>query len=218
MSKVVVLAGGSTVLDYMKMPNHLGVDFHPNMPFIAVNDAYKMFNVNMVVTMDRRWLEYRVNDLLTMLDVGEIASVYARKSTQQNMSPLAKSEFRWFENKNTSEALDFSPVLEKLNGSNSGVVALNLAAKFRPEKIYMLGFDMKQRDGRAYWYEPYPWAKDAGTAKPGKYKGWAKEFRMIRDQMRTIGAELVNVTHDSAIPASVIPWMSYEKFMEETRA
>lgn len=210
LKSVIVLAGGSTVADYM--PEAL--DMTARGVVIGVNDAAVNAACNFAVTMDRKWLEYRYKSLQTLLKCEKLDVVYARKGTTQNIPNWEELGFSWFERQNTD---DFTPGARNLNGSSSGTAAINLAWAMSPKTIYLLGFDMKTRDGKRYWYPDYPWITPTGGTKEGTYSAWAKRFRNIREQCFRRGIWLVNVTHDSAIPADSVPRITFKEFLEATK-
>lgn len=81
-----------------------------------------------------------------------------------------------------------------LNGTNSGMVAINLAWKMKPKVLYLFGFDMcRSPSGESYWHEPYSWAP-SGATKPGKYNDWTKEFGSIASAFRECGTNVINAS------------------------
>jgi hypothetical protein len=203
----IVIAGGSTVADY-DVSNLLA-----RGRVIGVNDASIHAAVHMALTMDRLWLEYRYKQLKFLMDCNKLEGVWARAGTTQNIPEWQDLGFVWFERANTD---DFTHGLRNLNGSSSGTAAINLALSMGAEKIYLLGFDMKMRGEKRYWYPSYPWITYSGGTKPGVYNSWAKRFRHIRNQCHARGSRLINVTHDSAIPEDSVERMTFEQFLKET--
>lgn len=94
--------------------------------------------------------------------------------------------------------------------------ALNLAWQLRPQRLFLLGFDMnRDPDGRAYWYPPYPWSTPEGSTSDGKYKSWAKQFADIALAFIGAGVKVFNVSPSSAI--DVFPKITPSQFMRECR-
>lgn len=164
---------------------------------IGVNDsAVRAPRIDHVVTMDRLWLEYRWPQLLE-----KKAPTWVRRSAAQNI-PVDQ---HWpgltiFENDNAS--VEFSTDPQRLNGTNSGFCALNLAYQMQPARLFLLGFDMNRDNfGRAYWHEPYPWNRGHvnGTTSNGKYSQWAKQFARAAAAFTAAGIEVFNVSPQSAI-------------------
>ena len=145
---------------------------------IGVNDsAIHAPRVDMVVSMDRLWTEYRWDKLLAM-----DKPTWLRRNAIKNT--WAKGGETWknltvFDNKLEPESFSRDPVV--LHGHNSGACALNLAFQLKPDHLWIFGFDMtKGSTGDPYWYEPYPW-KPEGATKPGHYRVWARQAeRMVR--------------------------------------
>lgn len=177
-------------------------------PILAVNDAARMLPVNpdIVVSMDRLWTEHRWKWLRK-----RAALTWIRASALQNI-PTAELEpavhaDKWLhrfacDNESTMmvEHDDYSEAT--LNGTNSGMCALNLAYQMRPELVYLVGFDMNRSpQGRAYWHSAYPWASYNGATGNTKYADWATQFDTAALQFKEAGITVLNVSESSAIKA-----------------
>ena len=180
---ISVVAGGWSVstVDLLRIPGTI----------IGVNDsAIRLPRCDLVVSMDRKWAEYRYDRLRQMR-----APAYIRRSALQNI----RDKWPWlnsFECDHTSSTFSDQPGV--LNGTNSGLCAFNLAWQMRPEKILLFGFDMKRGpNGEAYWYKPYPWSEKGATSS-GKYAAWSKQFSRAAKQCKAAGIE-VTIVGDSAI-------------------
>jgi hypothetical protein len=93
-------------------------------------------------------------------------------------------------------------IMQGLNGTNSGVCALNLAYLMRPKMLYLFGFDMKRGPAdKAYWHRPYEWAPDRGSTKDKKYEDWSRQFSIIAQQFKGIGTRVINVSGNTAVKA-----------------
>lgn len=165
---------------------------------IGVNDAAcHLPAVDIVVSMDRRWTEYRWGWICR-----RARAAWLRRSAVQNLDYSREVAAGWlhvFECDH--ESTKFSDVPGTLNGTNSGLVALNLAYQLRPSRIFLLGFDMRRdRSGRASWHAPYPWAPSGATSN-GKYAAWAKQFRDAAACFAGIDCDVWNVSPGSAITA-----------------
>jgi len=77
------------------------------------------------------------------------------------------------------------------NGNNSGVTALNLAEILGANPIYLLGFDMKSKDGATQFHNHYP----AGWKQPDTvYKNFKTAFSRNRCFLKS---EVINLGPDS---------------------
>lgn len=186
MTEVSVIGGGWSVksVDLDSIPGTI----------IAVNDsAFHAPYCDLIVSMDRLWTEYRWNDLRKR---GAVS--YLRRSAVQNLD----TKFPWchiFDCDHTK--VEFSDYDRVLNGTSSGMCALNLAYILRPKTVYLFGFDMcRGPNGQAYWYPPYPWTRTGGTSN-GKYADWAKQFARPAKLFENAGIEVLNVSPGSAITA-----------------
>lgn len=79
------------------------------------------------------------------------------------------------------------------NGSNSGLTAINLAEILGANPIYLLGFDMKDADGKNQYHDVYP----PGWKQPSKvYQSFIMAFKRVRGFMKS---EIYNCTPNSAL-------------------
>lgn len=178
---------------------------------IGVNDAaYHLPFVDIVVSMDRLWTEHRWQWLCR-----RAAETWLRRSAVQNLDTTREVADGWlhvFECDHQST--EFSGVPGRLNGTHSGMCALNLAWQMRPSCVYLLGFDMcRDKQGRASWHPPYPWTQPAGATSNGKYSAWANQFDDAALRFESIGCDVWNVSPASAITA--FPRMTPAEYRQE---
>lgn len=192
---VSVLAGGWSAKHYDRdrLPGEV----------IGINEACLLARCDYGVSMDRLWVENRWLALWQRTDRvkrGPLRVLYARKAALKNI-PERPTWLHPFDCDH--ESTDFSPRgSHRLNGTNSGACGLNLAANLASEEIYLFGFDMcRNKEGEAYWYPPYEWAKAEGATSGGKYKVWAAEFESIAAQLKARGLKVFNASLQSAITA-----------------
>lgn len=164
---------------------------------IAVNEAGVLLpRVDAIVSMDRLWTEHRWSRLWDMA-----CSTWLRRSAVQNLPASYLNAATWlhiFECDN--ESSEFSDDTRRLNGTNSGACALNLAYLMKPRRLYLLGFDMNRSpEGRPYWYPPYTWAKPNGGTSNKRYREWSTQFAKAAAAFNSIGTEVFNVSPSSAI-------------------
>jgi len=159
---------------------------------IGVNSAIEYARCDIVVSMDRLWVEHNWE----LLRTSRLRS-YLRRSALKNCRGSWEGLTSFECDYNTEK---FSDDSSQLNGFNSGFCALNLAYQLRPKRIYLFGFDMKRREGKVYWYPPYSW-RPHGATTSGSYKRWAERFNKAASQFKAVGIEVVNGCSDSAITA-----------------
>jgi hypothetical protein len=132
-----------------------------------VNDSAWRANVELGVTMDRLFLEGRFNQLAHAFPSHSRRVMYLRGDRQDRPGARALDAPSIAINESADMSAAWVPRC-RLNGMNSGICAINLAFRQKPERVILWGFDMcRSPDGRAYYHEPYPWAPAAAT-KPGK--------------------------------------------------
>jgi len=167
---------------------------------IGINDSgLRLPRVDRIVSMDRKWTEARWYDasdagIPSLCD--RALPTWIRRSAIQNIRERP-SWLTIFECDH--ERTDFSDDPARLEGTNSGLVAMNLAYQMRPRRVFLLGFDMSRGPkGEPYWYPPYPWAPNGGTSK-GKYREWAHQFTPAYGCFHAAGIRVINVSVTSAI-------------------
>jgi hypothetical protein len=203
---ISILAGGWTARGYdrTKLPGLV----------IGVNEASVLAPCRIALTMDRLWAESRFASLRLHWFHGQLDEFHVRASAAKNLDLVESSEHReWvrvFDNDHTSVDLTDAP--GRLNGTNSGVCAINLAYQMRPRRLILFGFDMNRSPaGDAYWHKPYEWAP-GGATKDGKYRAWAAEFDLIARLCATAGIEVLNASQSSSIHA--FPKVQPEKVLK----
>jgi hypothetical protein len=164
---------------------------------IGVNDSLWRIPCHAGVTMDRLFLEGRAGEIGRQIALGQ--SFYYRHGTDKK--EIMPEDAIAFDNDHTSIELskEWSPRC-RLNGTNSGVCAINLAYRMQPERVLLWGFDMcRSPQGDPYYHEPYPWARAQGATSDAKYQDWSKQFARIYAQYAAAGIELVNCSRESKI-------------------
>lgn len=175
---------------------------------IGVNDAGIEAPVDMIVSMDRLWMEHRYTKMAALAK----PTMLRQTSWRVNL----KDKPMWpglylFKNDNTSCHLANDP--DVLNGCNSGFCAMNKAFQMEPREIYLFGFDHcpNPKGGNSYWFKPYPWAPDSG-GKKNKYIDWTKKYGPASHQFRSTGIHVVNVSPQSQM--TNFSKISYNEFLE----
>lgn len=160
MKQITVLAGGwsASQFDLRKLPGFV----------IAVNDsAYYGPRWDACVSMDRLWSENRFDWMQK-----QRKPIWLRRSTIKNFRVDELAHIRAFDNDHL--ATELSDQEGRLDGTNSGLCALNLAYQMRPAEIFLVGFDMTLGPrGEKHWYPPYPWSQSTGAAR---LEEWSRQF------------------------------------------
>lgn len=189
----VFVVGGGYSVRYVDVANLWGT-------IIGVNDSgLRLPRVDRIVSMDRKWTEHRWydtgDDKLPSLCERAVPT-WIRRSAIQNIAERP-SWLTIFDCDNTR--IEFSDLPARLEGTNSGLVAFNLAYQMRPRRIFLLGFDMSRGPkDEPYWYPAYPWAPNGGTSR-GKYREWSHQFTPAFGSCQSVGIRVINVSVTSAI-------------------
>lgn len=201
-SETVIVIGAGHSLAGFEIASR---DLRPRGFVIGVNDAAVHTRVHTGVTMDRLWIENRI-DTLRFLKI----PVHYREGTCKNVKPPELGIP--FKCNNRGGPMAEEP--SRLDGDNSGACALNLAYKYFAKRVYLLGFDMCNGPaGQRHWFPDYPWKNGGGTSD-GKLKEWSTEFGEAAKQFRERGTFVYNVSARSLL--TVFPKKSFDEFLKET--
>lgn len=185
---VSVLAGGWSVREIAdrldRLPGHV----------IAVNEAgVRAPKVDQIVSMDRLWTEHRWEALKRLAKPTWLRAV-CLNNIAERPSWLRVYMCDW-------QSTTLSGAKGILNGTNSGLVALNLAYQLGPRRVVLFGFDMgRSPNGEPYWYPPYEWNPNGATSA-GRYRLWSEQFAPAAEAFSARGIEVLNASPHSRIPA-----------------
>lgn len=168
---------------------------------VAVNDAARYLPAwDCCVSMDRLWAEHRLAMILERsLEDSPPRTIWLRRSAVQNLPQVYNhAHVQVFDCDHTATKFSSAPLT--LDGTNSGMCAMNLAWTWRPQRLFLMGFDMnRDPHGNPYWYPPYSWVADQGATTEGKYRRWAAQFREAAAAFNAIGTKVYNVSPSSSI-------------------
>lgn len=196
---VILLASGPSVKQY----NLRNLESRGTL--IAISGAALYVKPHIAFTMDRLVAEL----CYPLWLIQGVPRILIRECIVKNFKVEPHST-QLFQHDGPATQMTLAP--GKLNGSNTGACALNLAYQMTPRRVFLLGYDMQRGPlNEPYWHPPYPW-NTAGAAKNGKLAEWALEFREIARQFRACGIQVFNVNHRSKIDAfQTISFDSFEK-------
>jgi hypothetical protein len=179
---VTVLGGGwsAAEIDKDRLPGFV----------IGVNDAALLARCDVGLSMDRLWIENRI-ERITAKGLG----IWVRRAALKNVAEHPYISV--FDCDHTTNK--FADDHCTLNGTNSGACAFNLAFQLRPKRINLVGFDMgRGPNGEVYWYPPYSWRPDGGTGN-ARYAEWSQQFDEPMRQCERVGIHVVNVNRRETI-------------------
>lgn len=101
-------------------------------------------------------------------------------------------DVQWLEQSGAT-AIDDRP-FALVHGGNAGYQAVQLAAHFGARRVLLLGFDMRDVDGKRR-RQTYPRELDARQ----RYALWLSHFERLAPHMRARGVDVVNCTPNSAL-------------------
>lgn len=199
MRTAIIIGGGWSVSQYNVS------DLRARGHVIGVNESAVLQANHVGVTMDRLWAEHRARQFF----VTHEGDLWVRKGADKHL-PLHP---RLVQFDCDHESTEMSCEVRTLNGTNSGMCALNYAYHYQPQALFLFGFDMCHGPHDEPYYHPlYEWKTDP---KPAKYKDWSKQFDLIAKQFTRIGCTIYNVNNRSKIEA--FSKISYAEFQEMTK-
>jgi hypothetical protein len=80
------------------------------------------------------------------------------------------------------------------HGNNSGFAAFNLAVLLGANPIYLLGYDMKHKDGKSHFHGGHPIPQDEAKAI-----SYAAAFEKIAPELAKRGIRIINLNPDSGL-------------------
>jgi len=182
-----IIGGGESLkgFDFSKLKNEL---------VIGVNRAYEVIDCPINYAMDHNLYRWIIG--------GELGKEAKRKFNDFKGIPV------WLD----SAGYDYPKgifILNKLSnhkrtytmkdglksGTNAGFGALSLAVCLGANPIYLLGFDMKGRDGKqVWWHDGYP-----ENQIDRIYESFILDFRKVESELREKGVQIVNLNPESKL-------------------
>ena len=202
---VILLASGPSVRGYNLR------DLERRGMLVAINGAALYTKPDVAFTMDRLVAEY----CYPMWQIQGVPVMVVRECIAKNFKIGPRTKV--FQHDGPDVFMTDIP--GKLNGSNTGTCALNLAFQMRPKRVFLLGYDMQRgsRHTEPYWHPTYPW-NSTGGSKDGKLAQWAEEFKLIAPQFQDIGTEVFVINDWNSSRITAFPRIRYATFEELTDA
>lgn len=183
---VSVIAGGWSfnLMDRNRIPGFI----------IGANEAGLLPVASECISMDRLWTEHRWPQIRERRKATSI-----RRSAMQKID-AGQWSFPWLRVYECDhESVEFSEDPRVLNGTNSGLCALNRAYQLRPATVYLFGFDMQRGPkGEIHWHPEYAWRPTGGTGN-ATYREWSQQFGSAANAFARIGTKVINASPWSAI-------------------
>lgn len=174
-AEISILAGGwsATRFDVNALPGFV----------IGVNESGVLARCDAVVSMDRLWTENRwarLNEL--------VLPTWIRRAAMKNIHhrPFWVTVF---ENDHTSAQM--SDQRGVLNGTNSGLCAVNLAYQMRPALIRLYGMDLANGPNRErHWHPDYEFKTAGKGTSDGTFRNWRADMDSAIAQCAAKGIEV----------------------------
>jgi len=182
-----IIGGGESLkdFDFSKLKNEM---------VIGVNRAYEKMDCMVNFAMD--------NDLYGWITNGKLGAEAKKKFEDYKGYPVWLDSIGYnypqgifILNKSESRNLGNNMKDGIMGGTNSGFGALNLAVYLGANPIYLLGFDMKGKDGKQVnWHNEYP-------EKQGEkvYKAFINDFNRVAPELKKRKIQVVNLNDESEL-------------------
>lgn len=207
MDVVSIISGGpsASLIDLNQVPGFV----------IGVNNAsLHIPRIDAAVSMDRRWAEAYWPWCNERNENGRL-EVHLRPNAVLNI-PDRPEWLRVYQCDHRMHIMSDEP--GRLNGTNSGGIALNLAYQMRPKRLYLFGFDYRPGPKNEWhWFEHTGKTDTVGafSIHANRYRGWAQQFSDAGPKFKARGIQVLNVSDISMVTA--FPKISPRDFMKGAR-
>jgi hypothetical protein len=192
---VFIIGGGSSLSKYLPDKTILeGKDI------ICTNNAYQLYpNAMILFFMDKVWFEKHDKTIKeTFKGIPITCDSHLKKFFHDN-------GINYIFNRGPKNGLSENP--DKLNGTNSGAMAINLAVLMGYKKIVLLGFDMNKDAKTLHWHPPH--------FRPSNTDRYATHFlpgmNSIAPFQEKFDFKIYNINKESAI--TCFEFAELEKFL-----
>lgn len=178
---VAILAGGPSLtegqLDLVRLARR-----EAHLAVIAINDSWRLMpDAELLWFCDARWWRWHG----AAVSMGFTGAVWT-------LDNLEIPGVRHIQN---AGAFGFAPnPAQLMAGRNAGYQSLHLAAHAGARLALLLGYDMRDVDGRSHWHAGHPVA-----APPDRYAQMLEAFPHLVGPLAERRLEVVNCTPDSAL-------------------
>ena len=150
---------------------------------IGCNDAALFGRCDIAISMDRLWTEYRWDRLISLH-----IPTWIRDAALKNIPPNWPGWLNRFACDHESSIMSDEPGV--LNGTNTGLCAVNLAYQFRPRRLYLYGMDLVVGPhGERHWYPDYEFKPKGSGTSSGTFAKWRQDLNRALKQCQVVGIE-----------------------------
>jgi len=182
-----IIGGGESLkgFDFSKLKNEL---------VIGVNRAYEAIDCTINYAMD--------HNLYRWITGGELGQEAKKKFEDFKGIPVWLNSAGYdypkgifILNKLSNHKRNFIMKDGLRSGTNAGLGALSLAVCLGANPIYLLGFDMKGRDGKqTWWHDGYP-----ENQIDRIYESFILDFKRVESELREKGVQVINLNPESKL-------------------
>lgn len=163
----------------------------------VINTTYQIAPwADILYACDQSWWEW---------DVGQeaIRTFQGQKWTQTEAWNKRLPELNYIESKSGSGLAMEGAIYQ---GSNSGIQAINLIYQlYKPEIIYLLGYDMKGTKENAHWHAPHP------NHISSPWDSWVGLYNQVAADAERLGVQIINCSRETAL--TCFPRQSLEEVL-----
>ncbi len=161
---------------------------------IGVNRAYEEIDCTIMFSMDRTIYDWIIDGKLGQESKEKFENFKGFRVWLDSVG-YDYPQGIFILNKSTNNKTTYSMKDGIGGGTNSGFGALSLAACLGATTIYLLGFDLKGKDGKqSWWHSGYPETQGSKV-----YKVFINDFNKIAPKLKTKNIKVINLNPDSAL-------------------
>jgi len=190
-----IIGGGSSLkdFDFSKLKNELT---------IGINRAYEKIDCTINFAMDKRFFNWLYQGRLGE-EAKERWDKYRGYKVWINAYGYKYPEDIFMVPSIGNDGFSWSLKDGLSTGNNSGYGALNLAVCLGANPIYLLGYDMKGKNGKqSWWHKGYPEPQGENV-----YKSFISRFEKIAPELKKRGIKVINLN-----PYSKLKCFEFDKF------
>lgn len=182
---VFIIGGGSSLAKTLPNPSLIS-----NRDIICTNDAYILFpNAMVLLFADKSWFSKRMLDVQNNFKGIVVACPNNVADERYYINNKIDNIF----NRGLDNSISETP--DKLCGTNSGHIAINLAVLMGYKKIVLIGFDMDDKVRKTHWHDKHL----EGTVTSRYKEVFLPAFETVVPFQDQLGFKIYNLNRESCL-------------------
>lgn len=194
--RTVILIAGGPSLNAGQINTAKAAHWAGEIQAMGVNDAYRIAPwIDTLYAADPPWWDHHIK---------AVRETYIPVLMTQDEEAARRWGLRWVpgpsgeRTRRSHRGLSMDPSFIHY-GSHSGFQALNIAVLRGAKRIALLGYDMKQPEGKpAHWFGEH---EGPGLIRQRDWTPWIENYDHAAPQLAALGVQVFNCSADTAITA-----------------